>query len=231
MPKIETSLQDLIGNLCEIKTEHNDLLVVARVESIDPIDNHRLNMVTVDKDERLPLLAYDTPVKVISFSGKQGFLLLRGTVFISTSSMLSLVDVHTSQGYERRKYFRLNTNTTANAVLQHEYVDEEELEENLEEDQLKITLYDISLGGMRIGSEKTLNPDDILLASFELMDKKMEFFCRICREISIKRPIPGQKQYGCEFVSFSNREIDQLCNVLFKLQRIEIQNKKKNKYD
>lgn len=224
MPEAETSLQDLVGNLCEIKTEQNDLLVVARVESIDPLDGHRFNLIPVQEDERLPLLAYNTPVKVISFSGKQGFLLLRGNVYISSSNLLTLVYVHTAQGYERRRYFRLNTNTTADAILQRA---NEEEQENL----IKVKLYDISLGGIRIGSSEPLYPNDSLLTNFELMDKKMEFCCRVCREIAVKRPIPGQKQYGCEFINFSNRQLDQLCSILFKLQRIEIQKKKKNRYD
>lgn len=227
MPEKKTHLQELVGNLCEIKTEQNDLLVVARVESIDPEDDARITIISAQEDERLPLLGYNTPVKIISFASKQGFLLMRGNVYISTASMLTLVNVHTAQGYERRKYFRLNTNTMATAVLQHENAALEEVEEEV----LTLVVYDISLGGIRIGSDRTLNPGDLLLTTFQLMDKKMEFCCRVCREITLKRSIPGQKQYGCEFVSFSNRQIDQLCNILFRLQRIEIQNRKKNRYD
>ena len=156
MPDSKTYLQELVGNLCEIKTEQNDLLVVARVESIDPQDDTRITIVSAQEDERLPLLAYNTPVKIISFASKQGFLLLRGNVYISTNSMLTLVDVHTAQGYERRKYFRLNTNTIATAVLQQENSDKEELEE----DTITLTLYDISLGGIRVGSSQKLNPGD-----------------------------------------------------------------------
>ncbi|HWP50813.1 MAG TPA: PilZ domain-containing protein [Clostridia bacterium] len=227
MPERKTYLQELVGNLCEIKTEQNDLLVVARVESIDPEDDTRMTIVSAQEDERLPLLGYNTPVKIISFASKQGFLLMRGSVYISTTSMLTLVNVHTAQGYERRKYFRLNTNTMATAVLQHENVNPEDPEE----EAMTLVLYDISLGGIRIGSNRVLNPGDLLLTTFQLMDKKMEFCCRVCREITARRAVPRQKQYGCEFVSFSTRQIDHLCNILFKLQRIEIQNRKKNRYD
>lgn len=227
MPEKKTYLQELVGNLCEIKTEQNDLLVVARVESIDPEDDTRMTIVSAQEDERLPLVAYNTPVKIISFACKQGFLLMRGNVYISTTSMLTLVNVHTAQGYERRKYFRLNTNAVATAVLQREDCNNEDAEE----ETMTLVLYDISLGGIRIGSNKQLRPGDLLLTSFQLMDKKMEFCCRVCREIITKRPVPGQKQYGCEFVSFSTRQIDQLCNILFKLQRMEIQNRKKNRYN
>ncbi len=227
MPEKKTFLQELVGNLCEIKTEQNDLLVVARVESIDPDDDTRITIVSAQEDERLPLVAYNTPVKIISFASKQGFLLMRGNVYISTTSMLTLVNVHTAQGYERRKYFRLNTNVMATAILQHEDC----IQSDAEEDVMTLALYDISLGGIRISSDRNLNPGDLLLTSFQLMDKKMEFCCRVCREIVARRSASGKKQYGCEFVSFSNRQIDQLCNILFKLQRIEIQNRKKNRYD
>lgn len=226
MPENETYFQELIGNICEIKTEQNDLLVVARVKSIDSNDTGRINLVSAQDDERLPLLAYNTPVKIVSFASQQGFLLLRGNVYISTDEILTLVNVNSTQGYERRKYFRLNTNTTASAVVQHKYSNT-----STEEEVLTLVLYDISLGGIRIGTSKALKPGDLLLTTFELMDKKMEFCCRVCREISAKRALPNEKQYGCEFVGFSTRQIDQLCNILFKLQRIEIKRRKKNRYD
>lgn len=226
MPDTNPHLQELIGNLCEIKTEQNDLLVVARVASVDAQDQARMTLASAQEDERLPLVAYNTPVKIISFAGGEGFSLMRGNVYISTNSMLTLVNVQTAQGFERRKYFRLNANVTATAVLQQEAASPEEAEE----DVITLTLYDISLGGIRIGSGRVLNPGDLLLTTFQLMDKKMEFCCRVCREIATKRPIPGQRQYGCEFVNFSTRQIDQLCNILFKMQRIEIRNRKKNRY-
>ena len=227
IPGTESTIHDLIGNLCEIKTEQNDLLVIGRIESVDPMDQRRVNIVSTQEDERLPLLAYDTQVKIITFSGKKGFSLMRGAVYISTPSMLALVNVQTAQGYERRKYFRVNTNIQAKAILQQEQPGLEEFEE----DSIRCTLYDISLGGIRIGCDRILKPNDFLLVTFTLLDRRMEFCCRVCREIFVKRPLPGQRQYGCEFVNFSTQQIDQLCNVLFKLQRIEIHNKKKNRYD
>lgn len=227
MPDKKIYLQALVGNLCEIKSEQNDLLVVARVESIAPEEDARITIVSAQEDDRLPLLAYDTPVKIVSFSGKQGFLLMRGNVYISTVTMLTLVNVRTTQDNERRKYFRLNVHVMANAILQ----DENATQTDAEEISMLLTLHDISLGGIRISSDKNLNVGDVLLTTFQLMDKNMEFWCHVCREIPSKQSPNGKKQYGCEFINFSTRQIDQLCNVLFKLQRIEIQNRKKKRYN
>ena len=102
--------------------------------------------------------------------------------------------------------------------------------EDTEEETLVLTLHDISLGGARIGSSRALKPGEHLLISFELLDKKMEFCCRVCREIPTRRTTSNQRQYGCEFINFSTRQIDQLCNILFKMQRIEIRNRKKTRY-
>ncbi|MFV0498309.1 MAG: flagellar brake protein [Candidatus Fimivivens sp.] len=222
-------LQELVGNLCEINTEQNDLLVVARMASIDPKDDVRITLVSAQEDERLPLLAYNTPVKITSRACKRGFLLMRGNVYISTIDMLTLVNITTAQNNERRQYFRLNTSVTATAFLQNE--DENCAHTDTDEEPITLALYDISLGGVRIGSDKNLDLGDLLLVSFQLIDKNMEFWCRVCRKISSKQSKPGEKQYGCEFVGVSTRQIDQLCNILFKLQRIEIQNRKKKRYD
>ena len=218
----EQLAEQVLGSLCEIKTETNDLLVVARLDSIDKNDSSRFNFVNANKSEALPLLAYNTAVKIISFSGKDGFVLMRGNVYISTDTLLSLVDVHSAQGYERRKYFRLNTTTTANAILQNSDEDEQ---------PFVVDLYDISLGGVRLGSRRTLGKNDILLTTFTLMDRKLEFCCRVCREIPDKKINPQMHQYGCEFVNFTNRQLDQLCNILFKIQRLEIQKRKRNRYE
>ena len=55
-PETEIVIQDLVGNLCEVKTESNDLLVVGRVESVAQTDQ-RVNVVSSQEDERLPVLA------------------------------------------------------------------------------------------------------------------------------------------------------------------------------
>lgn len=218
----ETFAEQMLGSLCEIKTENNDLLVVARLDSIDENDSTRFNFTNSIPEEKLPLLAYNTPVKINSFSGEDGFILLRGNVYISNDNLLSLVGVHSAQGYERRKYFRLNTATTASAILQNSDEDEQ---------PFIIDLYDISLGGVRIGSHRALCRNDILLTSFVLMDRKLDFCCRVCREIPEKKSNPKMYQYGCEFVNFTNRQLDQLCNILFKIQRLEIQKRKRNRYE
>lgn len=214
--------EQILGSLCEIKAENNDLLVVARLDSIDDNDSSRFNFVNANKNEALPLLAYNTAVKIISFSGKDGFVLLHGNVYISTDRLLSLVDVHSAQGYERRKYFRLNTATTAYAILQNSDEDEQ---------PFAVDLYDISLGGVRLGSRRVLGKNDLLLITFTLMDRKLEFCCRVCREIPDKKLSPQMHQYGCEFVNFTNRQLDQLCNILFKIQRLEIRKRKRNRYE
>lgn len=222
MPEKKDPIEEMLDSLCEIKSENNDLLVVARLASVDENDSSRLNFVASDQSERMPLLAYNTPVKIISFSGKGGFMLLRGNVYISTPELLSLVNVHSAQGYERRKYFRLNTNTQANAILQNSDEDEQ---------PFTVDLYDISLGGIRIGSKRPLRKNDSLLTSFVLMERKLEFCCRVCREITEMRSAPQTHQYGCEFINFTNRQLDQLCNILFKIQRLEMQKRKKNRFE
>lgn len=214
--------EQILGSLCEIKTENNELIVVARLDSIDENDSSRFNFTNPNSAEKLPLLAYNTPVKINSFSGKDGFILLRGNVYISNDSLLSLVNVHSAQGYERRKYFRLNTATTASAILQNSDEDEQ---------PFVIDLYDISLGGVRIGSHRALCKNDLLLTSFTLLDRKLEFCCRVCREIPEKKSDPKMHQYGCEFVNFTSRQLDQLCSILFKIQRLEIQKRRRSRFE
>lgn len=210
-----------LGSLCEIKTNNNDLLVVAILESIDETDNTRFNFVKADKDEKLPLLALDTPVKIITYSGNDGFMLLLGNVFVSSEELLSLVNVRSAQGYERRKYFRLNTSTTGIAVMQTENEDADK--------PFVVQLIDISLGGVSVSTVRMLKQNDVFLMTFNLMGTKLEFSCQVRREITDKRH-PKDYKYGCEFINYSNRQLDQLCNILFKIQRLEIQKRRNRRY-
>lgn len=221
-PEEKDGLEAIVGNICEIKTVQNDLLVIARALSLSEDDSTRVNFIPATEEERLPLLAFNTPVKVVCFAGQDGFMLLTGKTYISNSNVLCLVDVLPAMSSNRRKYFRLNTLVDAVMMIKR---DAESIEGPFE-----IKLHDISLGGARISAMLPLKEGDIIMINFELLNKKMDFCCLVRREIQLRTaPHDMSKQYGCEFINFSNRQLDLLCGALFKLQRMEIQKKKKSK--
>lgn len=215
-------LEAIVGTLCEIKTIHNDLLVVARAISLDEHDGSRVNFAPASDEERLPLLAFNTRVKVVCFAGRDGFMLLNGRTYISNSDALCLVEVMPAMSTNRRKYFRLNTLVNGSMMIKSG--------EEVFDGPFDIRICDISLGGVRISTMRPLNVGDTIMTSFELLEKKMEFCCLVRRKIPPKSTSPeAPRQYGCEFINFSNRQLDTLCGTLFKLQRLEIQRKKKNR--
>lgn len=226
-------LSDFLESACEIKSEDNDLLAVVRVISAE---DERLMLAPVDGEaEALPLLAYNTRVKILFHSGTSGFVLLMGHVYISSPELLVLVDIQSEQGMERRRFFRQNVEVPGTAYRIIDRV------ETLQEEQMgqqipartpdtgapfAVTIHDVSLGGLRIDCATALKPNDQLCVSFTLFGVVMEFDCTVRRVIERRS---GGMQYGCAFLECSTRQTDRLCRQLFQLQRMELQKRRRIK--
>ncbi|MDD3429066.1 MAG: PilZ domain-containing protein [Oscillospiraceae bacterium] len=209
-------LEDFAGCVCEIKTMDNDLLLVGRISSAN---EERIDILSLDKNDKLPLIPYEKRVKLITYVSSVGFQLLMGTVYLSSDLLLSLVEVQPEQSFERRTYFRMNINSYGEITVR-------DPAQEVEAQQLSVKVYDVSLGGMRVGTDKKWETGDQFIIVFDLLNRKMEFTCRICREIHRDNAPKNEKQYGCEFVNCSERQLDVLCKILFELQRQEIRKKK-----
>lgn len=217
---METAAEKCIGIACELKSLVNDHLGVGVIGDADDASG------TMDIIPRggdlLPTLAYNQAVKIICHAPKIGFRLFLGRVYLSSRSLMRVVDVGTHQSIERRQYFRLNLQHISCEITRHSA----STEENAEPEIFSVSLLDVSLGGIRILTKAIFAPKDKFIAQFTLIKQEMEMVCEICREVFQEATRPGEHQYGCRFIDMSEKQLDKICSDLFELQRLEIRKKK-----
>ena len=204
----------------EIRTlRENDLITTARLSYIDG-DNAEFVHPMGDK---MPMLHYNTPVKVVAFNPQEGFQMLAGTVFISTDSRLQVRSLKILQDRDRREYFRINLHADAEAYIvgQGDNVNTEDV--NISS-SLPGIVEDISLSGIQLACEQTLEKGLILVVEVQIFDKNMMFHCQVMR---LAKEDPPIHYYGCSFLDHTDQEIDALCYELFHLQRIELRKRRK----
>lgn len=199
-------------SICEIKSMQNDLLSTGRIYSIG---EDTIELIHPDED-KMPLLPYNTPVKISIFNARLGFKMLAGVVYISTDVFLRVSDVRMLQDFERRGFFRMNVKIPTRVYPI--------VEDNGEEVQpMEVTLENISLSGVQISSEKTFALGDRFAMEIQLFKKKMMFHARVCR---LAREDGRRQFYGCAFYDHTDRQTDDLCYDLFQLQRLEIRKRR-----
>lgn len=206
---------DYKNSVCEIKSVHNDLLTTGRIYSISESNIEFVH----PEDDKMPLIPYNTPVKVSVFNAKRGFRMLMGTVFISTDVFLRVADVQSLQDFERRGFFRMRV-----TIPSRIYLLETEGSEDTEIQPVNVMIEDISLSGIQVSLERQLAIGETFSVEVQLFKKKMMFHCRITRVA--REGKDNRHFYGCAFFDQSERQIDDLCYDLFQLQRMEIRKRR-----
>lgn len=216
---METAAEKCIGIACELKALSNDHLGIGIIGDADDTSGN-IDIIPREGDF-LPTLAYNQAVKIICHAPKLGFRLFLGRVYLSSRSLMRVVDVGTQQSIERRQYFRLNTNSECEITRFAKNTGDE-----IEMQEFVVTMLDVSLGGIRIQTRELFDARDRFVAKFVLIKQEMEMTCEICREIFQDNLKRGEHQYGCKFVDVTEKQLDKICGDLFELQRIEIRKKK-----
>lgn len=206
------------NSVCEIKSMRNDLLTTGRIYSINEDEIEFVH----PEDDKMPLLPYNTPVKIGVFNSRHGFRMLAGTVFISTDLFLRVSNLKTLQDFERRGFFRTSVHLESRA---YPMVVDKEGEEAVQEEvrPYQIIIEDISLSGLQISCEERKEIGDALAVEVQIFKKKMMFHCRIMRQA---KESDHRHYYGCSFFDQTERQIDDLCYDLFQLQRMEIRKRR-----
>lgn len=216
---METAAEKCIGIACELKALTNDHLGIGIIGDADDSSGN-IDVIPREGDF-LPTLAYNQPVKVICHAPKLGFRLFLGRVYLSSRSLMRIVDVGTQQSIERRQYFRLNTNFLCDITRF-----KKDSGEDIELQEFAVTMLDVSLGGMKILTKEIFVPKEKFIAKFILIKQEMEMSCEVCREIFQEALKTTEHLYGCKFVDVTEKQLDKICGDLFELQRIEIRKKK-----
>lgn len=214
------------GALCEIKTLGNDFLTVCHIIKID----HEALEFAAGEGERMPLIQYREPVKVIVHSSKLRDQILVGSAYLSTNNFLRLEDVRELAEFERRGAFRVNTGVEGKlypilSESQQREFDQRiaqagsaEAEQILSEAYMAVQVMDISLTGARLKTPRPLRVGDKYYLEFILLNDTKNYGLQVERIITMAN---GDQHYGCIFFDMTSYAVDALCRDLFQLQRIE----------
>lgn len=224
--------QEYAGSICEVKDLDNNQLTVGRIIKID----HEALEIAARDDDMMPLLSYRMAVKLYIHNPQHGTRIQVGTVYLSTDNFLRVEDVRPLESFERRGAFRVSISTsgTLTPLLTEEQqaqfdtelanASPQQAEALLARSSFEVQIMDVSLSGMRLASHIPLTPGESYLIDFYLLDSEMTLCLRVQRLIMMPN---GETQYGCVFFDISERQMDQMCKELFRLQRIE-RNRRRN---
>ena len=192
------------GSVCEIKTMHNELVATGTISIIS-----QKYIIMTSKHKDFPLVDYGSLIKVNVFNTRQGFRVMVGNVYTSTSAELSIVSIVSLVDHERRNFFRVDLELPANMKARAEDKSEQEY---------TITIKDMSLSGLRFQTKDRFAEGTPIKVELNLSRRKLfELDYRIVRLIS--EDIHHNIQYGCELVSAEADATDYLCSFLFQKQR------------
>lgn len=196
-----------IGSSCVVKAKNNDLLMMGTL--------HRIKTSFIDISStrnELPVISYNLFVKVEVYNARLGFRVLIGRVYISNQELIRIIDLNEATNDERREYFRISTRCDGIIFnLTHQQPDG-----TIKEYQdFKVSLVDISLGGLMFRTDEIFKINDRLNIVIPAMGDSMLFACEVRRQIN--RP-EGGYGYGCEFMEMATRQEDLLYRYILRRQ-------------
>lgn len=205
------------NSICEVKGVRNELLTTGRINTIT---EDSMELIHPD-DDKMPLLAYNTTVKIGVFNAKLGFRMLMGVVYISTSEFLRITNLKTLQEFERRGFFRMQVHIPTKI---YQITDEGGEPGGEPSPAIPVMLEDISLSGVQISIPDKMEIRDTFAIEVQLFKRRMMFNCRVARVA--RQMDDGRFYYGCAFYDHTERQMDDLCYDLFQLQRLEMRKRK-----
>lgn len=196
-----------IGSSCVVKAKNNDLLMMGTL--------HRIKTSFIDISStrnELPVISYNLFVKVEVYNARLGFRVLIGRVYISNQELIRIIDLNEATNDERREYFRISTRCDGIIFnLTHQQPDG-----TIKEYQdFKVSLVDISLGGLMFRSKEEFRTNDRFNMVIPAMGDSMLYTCEVRRQV--QRP-EGDYGYGCEFMEMATRQEDLLYRYILRRQ-------------
>lgn len=204
------------GSICEVKTLDNNLFATGVISGIaeDYIEIE-------DRSNAMSVAHFGTEMKVNVYNHRQGFRVLVGKVYISTSKFIRIIEVINLLDYERRHFFRVDTDIRGS--IRHYLGEEAEKKRSGNEDddleRTRVLIKNLSLGGALLLSEGELEEGTKLVLELSLT-RRFCSFCCIVRRISENDS--GARYYGCEFFDSSDLNTNALCAYVFQRQREQI---------
>lgn len=200
---------------CEVKTMNNQLLAVGILLEIG---NDELTVgVKRNSKETMPLIPYNTRVKlVIHYRGKEPKVYC-GIIFISNEFFSRITQVEKLADYEKRNFFRVNVSMHTSASFRSPQTGAMEA--------VAIDVIDISLGGLAFCTKQVFRVGQRLEILLSLLGAKKYYF-----ECVVVRVVPSEDDgppfYGCCFQNVADNTSADLCAFLFQQQRLELHRKR-----
>ena len=206
------------GSICEVKTLKDMLLTSGRIEKIEE-DTMEIS----DAPGPMPIIPYKTPVKIAMYNAVHGFKMMAGQVYISNKEYLKIVDILDFLDYERRQFFRVDIDASAELILPIE-TDRDETEElNAKIEKLPVRMRNISLCGLMFETDREFKKGDKLTVLMPLYKNSEEELAVVVQRFYER---DGKNYYGAEILNLDGRVEQLLCAYLFAQQRMQIQKRK-----
>lgn len=206
-----------INSICEIKTLENDLVATGVIAEITP-DYVQIK----DKTGSMAVVSYSTIVKINVFNFRLGFRVLVGKVYLSTMDFIRLIEITSLLDYERRNFFRVETNIRATIERPRKKDEQtaEQGEQGEEQETITITVRvrDLSLGGVLFFSDENFSIGDEFAIKLHIGHLNTTLPC-VLRRV---KQVDQTYRYGCEFVGLTEAQNGALCAFVFQRQREQI---------
>lgn len=203
---------EYIGSSCVIKTKKNDLLTMG---TLHRIRNSYMD-ITSSRNE-LPEIPYNLLVKIEVYNSQRGFRVLLGKVYLSSKTILRLIDISEAASDERREFFRINIQGEAIIYdMNHMLLDQTE---GAEEDGISVEMIDVSLGGLLFKTSLTFHVGDRFPMRLPMVEATKLFYCIVRREVKTN---DGTNGYGCEFQELDMMQEDRLYKYILKRQNEQL---------
>jgi hypothetical protein len=218
--------QEYIGAPCAIRSMNNERYGEGQIIKID---NTALE-ISVNEGDFMVLLNYRTVVKLVISPLNMQSKIYTGVVYLSTKNFARIEEIKTIDEFEKRGAFRVNT--SVNCKISLILAEEEQIEldaklNSLPQDkkaklnvlsEAEADILDISLSGIRVSCDAKLEEGQRFSVEFDLQGQTQVMCIRVQRVIKMQS---GAVNYGCVFFDFTERQMDNLCKMLFQIQREE----------
>lgn len=215
---MKNTLKQFMNTLCEVKTMKNELLFYGKIHEIMDDNSVSLELVANERGDKLPLVPYDTPIKIVLRKGDD-LLVIGGRVYICNEVFWRLTHIAEFQSFERRGFFRVSTFAKGLVSPARRTVAEGE-----EKPSFPAQVINISLSGVMFGVDHNFFMTDLLQLHSLIMVDENEPFDLLCRIVA-KEATPDKDyayQYRCKFEPMSTKCADHLCKAIFELERENI---------
>lgn len=207
------------GMAVEVLTMGNELIFSGKVESYDG----KMMSVRDTRGRELPVGVYGKPVK-LRFERSESNLMVYGKICRSSAEAWTLDELEEQFVAPRRSFFRQRIDVAAEVTCTRRGPAEPELRRGVTWQPCRVT--DVSAGGLQLSSKEPFQEGDMLSvrnARLVASGPAFTFSCRVRRSIVTE---DGTTLCGCAIESMPARDQSQLEEVIFVLQREEIQRRR-----